>query len=249
MWVERLARGIGELAQIVDGARDRVLDQVSQLMVRHVPECSAALVAVWRDTHPEERDPSVDFKGRHVVVDYAASHSDLATAFEYQYETGQGPTVQAVRERHTVVVADILRDERWPEYPSMAVQCGDHSSITYPCDLDGEILTLGVHSCRGNRLSPDTMVLPLAMLAEHVVTTLRSLGRDADALREAVHMRRAMSARTVIDQAKGILMHARGLTSQQAFEELRKVAQRNGMKVTDVAQQLMAEQALSNGRR
>jgi AmiR/NasT family two-component response regulator len=131
----------------------------------------------------------------------------------------------------------------------MAVQCGDHSSITYPCDLDGEILTLGVHSCRGNRLSPDTMVLPLAMLAEHVVTTLRSLGRDADALREAVHMRRAMSARTVIDQAKGILMHARGLTSQQAFEELRKVAQRNGMKVTDVAQQLMAEQALSNGRR
>ena len=93
------------------------------------------------------------------------------------------------------------------------------------------------------------MVLPLAMLAEHVVTTLRSLGRDADALREAVHMRRAMSARTVIDQAKGILMHARGLTSQQAFEELRKVAQRNGMKVTDVAQQLMAEQALSNGRR
>src|SRR5690606_41973109 len=101
----------------------------------------------------------------------------------------------------------------------------------------------------GNRPSPATMVLPLAMHAEHVVTPLRSRGGDADALREGVHMGRAMSARTVIDQAKGILMHARALTSQQAFEELRKVAQRNGMKVTDVAQQLMAEQALSNGRR
>ena len=226
-----------------------MLDQVSQLTARHVPGCSAALVVVWRDTHPEERDPGVDFRGRHVVVDYAASHSDLAAAFEHQYATDQGPTVQAVRERRTVLVEDTLTDERWPGYTSMAVQCGDRSSVTYPCDLDGEILTFGVHSCRARQFVLDKVAPPLAMLAEHTATTLRSLGRDAAAVREAVHMRRAMSARTVIDQAKGILMHARGLTSQQAFEELRRVAQRNGMKVADVARRLMAEQAVSNGHR
>src|SRR5690606_34748228 len=191
----------------------------------------------------------VDFRGRHVVVDYAASHSDLAAAFEHQYATDQGPTVQAVRERRTVLVEDTLTDARWPGYTSMAVQCGDRSSVTYPCDLDGEILTFGGHSCRGRQFVLDRVAPPLAMLAEHIATTLRSLGRDAAAVREAVHMRRAMSARTVIDQAKGILMHARGLTSQQAFEELRRVAQRNGMKVTDVARRLMAEQAVSNGHR
>ncbi|GAA3978516.1 ANTAR domain-containing protein [Thermobifida alba] len=249
MWVEHLARDIGALAQNSEGTRDRVLDQVSQLTARHVPGCSAALVVVWRDTHPEERDPGVDFRGRHVVVDYAASHSDLAAAFEHQYATDQGPTVQAVRERRTVLVEDTLTDERWPGYTSMAVQCGDRSSVTYPCDLDGEILTFGVHSCRARQFVLDKVAPPLAMLAEHTATTLRSLGRDAAAVREAVHMRRAMSARTVIDQAKGILMHARGLTSQQAFEELRRVAQRNGMKVADVARRLMAEQAVSNGHR
>ncbi|MEY9213994.1 ANTAR domain-containing protein [Thermobifida halotolerans] len=249
MWVERLARDIGALAQSVEGTRDRALDQVSLLTSRHVPGCSAALVVVWRDTRPEEHDPNAELWGRHVVVDYAASHSDLAKAFEYQYTTDQGPTVHAVRERSTVVVEDSLRDDRWPAYTSMAVQCGDRSSVTYPCDLDGEILTFGVHSCRARRFDPEEVVPPLAMLAEHTVTTLRSLGRDAAAVREAVHMRRAMSARTVIDQAKGILMHARGLTSQQAFDELRRVAQRNGMKVADVARRLMAEQVTSNGHR
>ncbi|KUP96380.1 ANTAR domain-containing response regulator [Thermobifida cellulosilytica] len=247
MWVERLARDIGALAQTAEGTRNRVLDQVSQLTARHVPGCSAALVVVWRDTRPEERGPGADLRGRHVVVDYAASHSDLAAAFEHQYATDQGPTVQAVREGATVVVEDTLTDRRWPGYTSMAVRCGDRSSVTYQCELDGELLTFGVHSCRGRRFDPEEVVPPLAMLTEHTATTLRSIGRDAEAVREAVHMRRAMTARTVIDQAKGILMHARGLTSQQAFEELRRVAQRNGMKVADVARRLMAEQATSNG--
>lgn len=247
MWVERLARDIGALAQTAEGAPGRALDQVSLLAARGIPGCSAALVVIWRDVRPEERDLAARSRGRHVVVDYGASHSDLATAFEYQYATDQGPAVQSVREQRTVVVDDVLRGDRWPRYTSMAVQCGDRSSVTYPCDLAGEMMTFGVHSCRADGFAPDEVVPLLAMLAEHTATALLSVDRSEDATREAAHMRRAMSARTVIDQAKGILMHARGLSSQGAFEELRRVAQRNGMKVTDVARQLMAEQAQSNG--
>ncbi|TDQ55075.1 GAF and ANTAR domain-containing protein [Actinorugispora endophytica] len=248
MWVERLARDIGALAQAAEGAPGRALDQVSLLAARGIPGCSAALVVIWRDVHPEEHDLDAEIRGRHVVVDYGASHSDLATAFEHQYATDQGPAVQAVRERRTVVVDDVLRSDRWPDYTSMAVQCGDRSSVTYPCDLAGEVMTFGVHSCRADGFVRDEVVPMLAMLAEHTATALRSADRNEDAIREAVHMRRAMTARAVIDQAKGILMHARGLSSQEAFDELRRVAQRNGMKVADVARRLMVEQATSSGR-
>lgn len=249
MWVEHLARDIGALAQNSEGTRDRVLDQVSQLTARHVPGCSAALVVVWRDTHPEERDPGVDFRGRHVVVDYAASHSDLAAAFEHQYATDQGPTVQAVRERRTVLVEDTLTDERWPGYTSMAVQCGDRSSLTLPSPLPGDgadadrVVTFGVHSVRPDAFDEGVVAPLTALLAEHAAASLANVGRRTDEARQSAHMRRAMSARTVIDQAKGIIMHARGCDADTAFAALREVAQRNRKRVVDVARDLVAENA------
>ncbi|GLU47521.1 ANTAR domain-containing response regulator [Nocardiopsis ansamitocini] len=240
MWVERLARDIGALAQSAAGAPERALDQVGKVAAREIPNCSAALVVIWRDVRP---DDAAGIVGRHVVVDYGASHSDLAMAFEHQYTTDQGPAVEAVREGHAVLVDDVLRGDRWPGYTSMAVQCGDRSSVTYPCAMGAETLTFGVHSGRADAFEAARVLPMVAMVAEHAATALRSADRHSDATREAAHMRRAMTARTVIDQAKGILMHARGMGPQEAFEELRKVAQRNGMKVADVARRLMDEQA------
>src|SRR5699024_12837084 len=68
-----------------------------------------------------------------------------------------------------------------------------------------------------------------------------AVGNQAVTGRETAHMRRAMCARTVIDQAKGIIMHARGCGADVAFSALRDVAQRNRKKVVDVARELVAE--------
>jgi hypothetical protein len=129
MWIERLAREIGALGQAQGSSPERALNQMSVAAARGVPGCSAALVVLWRDVGPGD-----DVAGRHVVVDYGASHSDLAAAFEHQYTSDQGPAVEAVREMRPVRVGDVLREDRWPGYTSMAVQCGDRSSITYPCE-------------------------------------------------------------------------------------------------------------------
>ncbi|MFC7326523.1 ANTAR domain-containing protein [Marinactinospora rubrisoli] len=246
-WVERLAREIGALGQSESSTPERALDQMSVAAARGVPGCSAALVVIWRDVRPEEEE-AAEVAGRHVVVDYGASHPDLATAFEHQYATDEGPTVQSVRTGRPVTVGDVLREDRWPRYTSMAVQCGDRSSVTYPCALDGEVVTFGVHSGRADAFD-HTVVTPLvAVLAEHAAAALHSAGRYTDVAREAAHMRRAMDARGVIDQAKGIIMHAKGCDAAAAFEELRRVAQRNRMKVAEVARRLVAENAGAGGR-
>lgn len=241
MWIERLARDIGALGQSEGTTLERALDQMSRAAALGVPGCSAALVVVWREV--EGPDGSV----RHVVADYGASHADLSTALEHQYTSDQGPTVEAVREMSQVRVGDVLREHRWPRYTSMAVQCGDRSSVTVPSELPGEglgderVLTFGVHSSRPDAFDEDVVVPLTALLAEHAAAALHNVGRQADAARETAHMRRAMSARTVIDQAKGIIMHARGCDADAAFAALREVAQRNRKKVVDVARDLVAE--------
>ncbi|MFJ9557135.1 ANTAR domain-containing response regulator [Nocardiopsis sp. NPDC101807] len=242
MWIERLARDIGALGQAENTTLERALDQMSRAAAFGVPGCSAALVVLWREV--EGADGTV----RHVVTDYGASHADLSAAFEHQYTTDQGPTVEAVREMARVRVADVLREpHRWPSYTAMAVQCGDRSSITLPSLLsgdgadDGRVVTFGVHSGRADAFDEQVVAPLTALLAEHAAAALHTVGRQADVARETAHMRRAMSARTYIDQAKGIIMHARGCDADTAFSALREVAQRNRKRVVDVARDLVME--------
>ncbi|PRY00563.1 GAF and ANTAR domain-containing protein [Allonocardiopsis opalescens] len=228
MWIERLARDIGSLGRVDDNSPQRALAQVTAAAARGVPGCSAALAVIWRGD---------------VIVEYAASHSDLARSLEYQYALGEGPVIEGLRTRERVLVDDVLHDERWPRFLGRAVQCGDRSSVTFPFGLDGVVVTFGLHSGRPRSFDEATAAPLAALLAEQLALALHSAGRYTDVAREAAHMRRALSSRAVIDQAKGILMHAHGCDAAQAFEQLRRVAQRNQLKVTEVAQRLVDEHA------
>jgi hypothetical protein len=62
--------------------------------------------------------------------------------------------------------------------------------------------------------------------------------RDAelDALRREVQqLRDGLVSRAVIERAKGILMHAHGLTEQEAFDLLNVISQRQRRKLRDIA--------------
>jgi AmiR/NasT family two-component response regulator len=43
----------------------------------------------------------------------------------------------------------------------------------------------------------------------------------------------------VVDQAKGVLMHALGCTAEEALQRMRQVSQAQNMKVTDVATRII----------
>jgi PAS domain S-box-containing protein len=58
---------------------------------------------------------------------------------------------------------------------------------------------------------------------------------DSMALRLAEQMRQAMETRAVIEQAKGMLIGARGCTPDEAFEILSESSQRTNRKLRDIA--------------
>jgi ANTAR domain len=53
--------------------------------------------------------------------------------------------------------------------------------------------------------------------------------------RAALQLRESADSRMVVDQAKGVLMHALGCTAQEAFERMRQISQTRHVKVTEVA--------------
>ena len=77
------------------------------------------------------------------------------------------------------------------------------------------------------RLKP---VLDTAIARFHVFNQMRT---------ELAETKRALQDRKVIDRAKGLLMRAHGVTEEQAYAMLRKVAMDQGKRMADVADALV----------
>ena len=67
---------------------------------------------------------------------------------------------------------------------------------------------------------------------------------DAALRAELTDTRGKLSARKRIERAKGILMQARGLTEEDAYNELRRMAMNRGVKLMDIAAQIIEAKSL-----
>jgi AmiR/NasT family two-component response regulator len=66
--------------------------------------------------------------------------------------------------------------------------------------------------------------------------------------RTASQLRDAVAGRAVVDQAKGILMHALGCSADEALDRMRQVSQRSNMRTTEVASTIIGSRAGRGGR-
>jgi len=87
----------------------------------------------------------------------------------------------------------------------------------------------------------DADSVPVAeMLAQFGGAAFASNLAYGDAQRTATQLKDSVAARAVTDQAKGILMHALGCDAEQALAHLRRESQQRHVKVTEVAEQVIA---------
>ena len=83
--------------------------------------------------------------------------------------------------------------------------------------------------------------------AEELLEMLGAMG-DYEALtREVTHLRRALTTRPVIDQAKGILMADRRCDADAAFAALRKLSQDSNVPLADVAAAIVYQATQRSG--
>jgi GAF domain-containing protein len=157
-----------------------------------------------------------------------------------QFPAGAGPCLQAASTGQIVRVEVEAAGERWPEFTSSALDAGVASYLSAPLVVDsqhaGALNLYGLHP-HGFR-EFESVLLELYVTA--VEAALRATSRYLAARRQASQLRTALVSRAVIDQAKGIIMGARGISAEDAFQVLVEQSQRENVKLHDIATRLVA---------
>ncbi|MCZ2839194.1 ANTAR domain-containing protein [Modestobacter sp. VKM Ac-2985] len=155
-----------------------------------------------------------------------------------QYARGHGPCLHAAVSGELVEITDARSDTRWPGHTARAVQRGSLSSLSLPLPMDGLHGGMNVYATEAGAFDEDartaaarfTRSAALAISNMHAHETARDIAENLDV---------ALRSRSVIDQAKGILMERQQLTADQAFQYLAHVSQATNRKLRDVAEHLV----------
>jgi len=151
-----------------------------------------------------------------------------------QTELGEGPVFDALREDHTVHIADLREETRWPRFIATATARGVHCMLSFRLYISTRSLgVLNVYGSIPGVFSEDS-VNTGELLAQHAAVALAGASAEEQ-------FRRALASRDVIGQAKGILMHRDNLTGLQAFATLTRASQETNIKLADVAGWLVGE--------
>jgi hypothetical protein len=214
-----LAQEAAGLLSIAGKSASRSLNELAGLASRQVSECSGAIAGLWRDGEP---------------ADLAASHPGIAGLVDVEMASLRGPLAEALVTGETSYVPDTLAEERWPEYAHAALCQGVRCSVTLAHRSGATAVTLSLVAARPRALEPAE--LPLAgLLVAAGSAMMGNVSQYSEARRAALQLREAATSRALVDQAKGILMHALRCDADEALQRMRRLAQARGIKVTDVA--------------
>jgi len=222
--IEQLGHEAAQLLSLTNGGEARSLNKLAELAVWQVPSCSGANAVVWRDGE---------------VVSVASTHPDLAELADLQLTTGQGPLLEAAVSGAAVSCPDTLEEARWPGFAEAALRRGVRCSVHLVRALPHGALVLSLFGVRPGVLDAESA--PMAeLLAAFGGAMLANATAYSQARRTASQLKDAVVARSVVDQAKGVLMHALGCDADEALKRLRQESQRRHVKVTEVATEVVA---------
>ncbi|HEY1624518.1 MAG TPA: ANTAR domain-containing protein [Streptosporangiaceae bacterium] len=225
MAIEQLGSEAAELLSVTKAGAVRSLSRLAEMAAWQVPGCSGVTAAVWYD---------------HEVISYTSTHPDLAALAELQLRSGAGPMLAAAETGLAVNCPDMLEETRWPEFADAALRHGVRCAVHLVRGMPPrQALVLALFGVRPGALDADAS--PVAdTLAAFGGAMLSNATVYGEAQLIATQFKDAVAARSVVDQAKGILMHALGCDADDALRRLREESQRRHIKVTEVATQVVA---------
>jgi len=179
---------------------------------------------VARDGHPATVGSSDDF---------------AAQLDEAQYGHDDGPCLTAMRAGKIVLVEDLAGDDRSIPYRPRALALGVRSSLSLPLDGgDHAVGALNLYSRRAYAFGPAERAEAqrFAGEASRVLSLAVRLVHDVEITDQ---LRAALTSRTVIDQAIGIVMGQNRCDADTAFAVLRAASQHRNIKLRVVAAEIL----------
>ncbi len=222
---DEFSRRVAELSQtlISEGALDGFLQRVTNLSTELIPACDSCSVSVADD-------------GK--VYTRASSDPVSKSVDEHQYNTAEGPCLQAIATGEAVRTGAMGEDDRWPAFAPLAASEGVVSSYSVP--LKANAATVGALNlyALSKPFGEEDQALAEAFASQAAVAVANATAYH-QARQLAEHLEEALKSRDVIGQAKGIIMERERVTADQAFDMLRAVSQAKNVKLREVAERVV----------
>jgi GAF domain-containing protein len=131
-------------------------------------------------------------------------------------------------------------ERRWPAYLARAQQQGLQRSLSLPLTVQGSTLgAMNIYGFAGSAALDGHTRQQLEVFAGQASGALLLATTKADDTSLRTQLEQALSSRTVIDQALGIVMAEQRCDADQAFDLLRMRSQSSQRKLRDVAADLI----------
>lgn len=200
------------------------LQKVTDAAARVLPGRPSASVTVLRAAGPST----------------VAASDPLARALDTaQYRLGEGPCVAAASTGLAAEVPDTGAEQRWAAFAALAAEQGFGSVLSHPLPPHEQLsASLNIYSPQPHATDDHTRAL-VARVAAYAVVAVSNMYLYRSALERAEHLQVALDSRSIIDQAKGILMERFKLTPDQAFQALARVSMEHNVRVREVAERFV----------
>jgi transcriptional regulator with GAF, ATPase, and Fis domain len=155
---------------------------------------------------------------------------------EIQYETGQGPCVDSIRDHEVVETSDLLGDDRWPEFGRRASEAtGIRSMVGFRLFVREDTLgALNLYSTQVAAFDENARQMG-SLFAAHAALAMASAAEHA----HGEHLENALESSRVIGVAVGILMEQSSVTRAAAFRILSLASQRSNVKLRELAERIV----------
>jgi transcriptional regulator with GAF, ATPase, and Fis domain len=179
-----------------------------------------------------------DSSGQLEVIASTSERSHLIELM--QLRAGEGPCVEAYISGKVVSVPDVAAvEDRWPLFAARAAELGYTAVHSNPLRLRTETIgALNLFRDRPGELSQQDVAASQAMADVATIGILQERAfREADLTQR--QLRHALESRVVIEQAKGVVAHTRGVDMDEAFRLIRSHARNNGELLDSVARAIV----------
>jgi GAF domain-containing protein len=179
--------------------------------------------------------------GGRVTFEAVTASPLLSTVERIANQTGEGPSLDALRDKTTVLMDDVLEETRWPAYRAeIAAHTPIRSALALYLEFGGKSLAaLAFYDERPGWFT-DERIHVAEVFADHATIALAK-ATDHDHARQ---MEAALASNRVIGNAVGILMATYRVNEQQGFDLLRQVSNHTNRRVISIAEEVTLTGAL-----
>lgn len=169
------------------------------------------------------------------LVTIGTSDREAWQADQVEFDTEDGPCVEALRTGAITNSIHLADERRWPTWSAVAILLGFRSAAGVVAEIGpGHRMALNLYS-RAEYAFDDAAMSQAQMFVEEVARTVPAALRIFAEADRAQHLEQALASRPTIDQALGILMAQNHCNADAAFGILRRASQNRNLKLRDVA--------------